>query len=767
MHLLSRLEYEQKFCTIYVYYFLPVPLTEILMQFSNDKEVSQAYVDEKDGRRSIPPPETLVKLPPDGGPEYNRLIFEKSPYLLQHAENPTDWYPWGEEAFLESRNQDKLIFLSIGYSTCHWCHVMAHESFEDQQVAALMNEAFVCIKVDREERPDIDQIYMLVCQAMTGSGGWPLTILMTPDKRPIFSGTYFPKQSHQQRIGMMELVPRISELWKNHREKLLESADQVINFLKQTCATEAGDKLKPSILDTAYHQLSSRFDDIHGGFDSAPKFPSPHNLTFLLSYWHRTGDKRALEMVEKTLHEMRLGGIFDHVGFGFHRYSTDSSWLLPHFEKMLYDQAMLTMAYVETFQATGKEVYARTAREILTYVLRDMTSLEGGFYSAEDADSEGEEGLFYLWTPVELHDLLGKKDGDLFIKLLNVEAVGNFVEEARGETTGRNILHLKTSLAESAEKRNLSEDELNTRWEKSRQKLFKVRQQRIHPFKYYKILTDWNGLMIAALAKGAAALGEPEYAKAARKAVDFIWKKLRDKEGRLLKRYRQGKGGLPAHIEDYAFMVWGLLELYEAVFEVEYLQKAIDLNDRMLTYFWDDENGGLFFTADDPSDLLVRNKEIYDGAVPSGNSVAAFNLLRIGRITGNPDFEEKAIAIGRAFSQAVRQVPAGHTQLMSALNFAFGPSYEVVIAGKSNADDTQAMLKALQRNYFPNKVTLFRPIETAAPSIVELSKCTKFQSGIDGKATAYVCENYACKAPTTDIGEMFELLKTSGGKGAP
>ena len=734
-------------------------LAVILMQFSDGKDASQAYSNEEGGRKAIPQPEALAKLPPDGGPDYNRLVFEKSPYLLQHAHNPVDWYPWGEAAFLKARNEDKPIFLSIGYATCHWCHVMAHESFEDPQVAALMNGAFVCVKVDREERPDIDQIYMSVCQAMTGSGGWPLTVIMTPDRRPFFAGTYFPKQRHYQRIGMVELIPRISELWKNQRGKLFESAEKVVNFLKQNSAAEAGDELDASILDSAYQQLSGRFDDSHGGFGSAPKFPSPHNFTFLLRYWQRSGEKRALEMVEKTLHEMRLGGIFDHVGFGFHRYATDAHWLLPHFEKMLYDQAMLAMAYVETFQATGKENYAQTAREIFTYVLRDMTSPEGGFYSAEDADSEGEEGLFYLWTPEELHGLLGKEDGDLFIELFNVEAGGNFIEEATGEKTGRSIPHLRKSLAELAEEHNLSEDALKARWEKARRKLFAVREKRIHPLKDDKVLTDWNGLMIAAFAKGAVALDEPGYAQAARKAVDFVWEELRDTEGRLLKRYRQGEAGLPAHVEDYAFMVWGLLELYEATFEVEYLQKAMDLNDRMLAYFWDDQNGGLFFATDSLNDLLVRNKEIYDGAAPSGNSVAALNLLRIGRMTANPDLEEKAVAIGRAFSQQVSHVPMGHTQFMSALSFAFGPSYEVVIAGKANADDTRAMLGALQRNYFPNKVTLFRPTEDAAPAITKLAKFAAFQTGIDGKATAYVCKDYACNAPTTDIGEMLKLLK--------
>ncbi|MFQ5637969.1 MAG: thioredoxin domain-containing protein [bacterium] len=730
----------------------------ISMQLVNDEGMSQAQTEEISGRKTIPSPKELAKLPTDGGQDFNRLVFQKSPYLLQHAGNPVDWYPWGEEAFQKAKNEDKPIFLSIGYSTCHWCHVMEHESFEDTDVAALLNEAFVCIKVDREERPDIDQIYMSVAQAMTGSGGWPLTILMTPDKRPFFAGTYFPKNSRYQRIGMVELLPKISELWKNERDKLLESAEKVVAFLQNNTKTEPGDALTEAVLDTAFQQLHSRYDAAHGGFGTAPKFPSPHNFTFLLRYWQRSGDPQALQIVEKTLRQMRLGGIFDHVGFGFHRYSTDSRWLLPHFEKMLYDQALLAMAYVETSQATGKEEFAQTAREIFTYVLRDMTSPEGGFYSAEDADSEGEEGLFYLWTPDALHELLGEKDGDLVIRLFNVEAGGNFVEQATGEKTGHSIMHLQKSLSELAKENDMPQDELKARWEKARKKLFDAREKRIHPLKDDKILTDWNGLMIAALAKGAAALDEPLYAVAARKAADFIWNKLRDQQGRLMKRYRQGEAALPAHVEDYAFVVWGLLELYETTFEVEYLQKAIALNDRMLTGFWDSENGGLFFASDSLNDLLVRTKEIYDGAVPSGNSVAALNFIRIGRMTAKPELEEKAAAIGRAFSNQVRRAPMGFTQLMSAIHFAAGPSYEVVIAGSPGHEDTKAMHKALQQKFFPNKVTLFRPVDSEKPPIVGLAEFTEYQTAINGKATAYVCKNYACNAPTTDIDQMLKLL---------
>ncbi|HEX9596819.1 MAG TPA: thioredoxin domain-containing protein, partial [Anaerolineales bacterium] len=526
------------------------------------------------GVAGIPEQSEIAKLPPDGGEEFNRLIFEKSPYLLQHARNPVDWYAWGPEAFEKARAGDKPVFLSIGYSTCHWCHVMAHESFEDTTVARLMNEAFVCIKVDREERPDVDQIYMSVCQAMTGSGGWPLTVIMAPDKRPFFAGTYFPKKSMHQRIGMTELVPRVADLWRNQRASLLENANKMMDFLKDNANPKAGDPLGAEVLNQAFQQLSGRYDSQFGGFGQAPKFPSPHNFTFLLRYWQRTQEPSALQMVENTLQQMRLGGIYDHVGFGFHRYSTDSQWLLPHFEKMLYDQALLALAYLETFQATGKPEYAATAREIFTYVLRDMTSPEGGFYSAEDADSEGEEGLFYLWREDELRDVLGEEDGDWVITRFGVQEGGNFHDQATGRKTGDSILHLKIPLAPASQKQERGEDAEAERWQTIRQKLFDVREERIHPLKDDKILTDWNGLMVAALSRGAAALSEPEYAAAAARAADFILTRLRTPDGALLKRYRLGEAALPAHADDYAFMIWGLIELYEATFDARHLENA-------------------------------------------------------------------------------------------------------------------------------------------------------------------------------------------------
>jgi uncharacterized protein YyaL (SSP411 family) len=689
---------------------------------------------------------------------YNRLKSEKSPYLLQHARNPVDWYPWGPEAFETARREMKPIFLSIGYSTCHWCHVMEHESFEDPEVARLMNEVFVSIKVDREERPDLDNIYMTVCQMMTGSGGWPLTIVMTPDKKPFFAGTYFPKESRHGRIGMLDLIPRIQEIWMKRHDEVIKSADQIIAALQQHSRNEPGEELGELTLRTAYERLAQRFDEQHGGFGSAPKFPTPHNLLFLLRYWRRSGNEKALGMVEKTLRAMCRGGIYDHVGFGFHRYSTDPLWLVPHFEKMLYDQALLAMAYTEAYQATGKGEYGQTAREVFSYVLRDMRSPKGAFYSAEDADSEGEEGKFYLWTQEEIQHVLSAEEARLVMVAFAVEKGGNFNEETTGKKGGRNILHLKRELHEIASDLKSPEEQLRARVENARAKLFAAREKRVHPHKDDKILLDWNGLMIAALAKGARVLDEPGYAEAAKGALDFIFKNMRNADGRLLHRYRDGQAALRANVDDYTFLIWGMIELYETTFEARYLQTALKLNDDLLKHFWDEKAGGFYFTADDAEKLLVRQKDIYDGAIPSGNSVAALNLLRLGRITAKADFEEKAVKIGRAFSKAVKQMPSAYTQLLLAVDFGLGPSYEVVIVGKWGADDTKAMIRTLRDHFVPNKIVLLRPSGEESPAITRLAGYTKYQSSIDGKATAYVCLNYTCKLPSTDSAKMLEML---------
>jgi len=683
-------------------------------------------------------------------PKHNRLIFQKSPYLLQHAENPVDWYPWSEEAFEKAKKENKPVFLSIGYSTCHWCHVMAHESFEDPEVAKLMNETFVSVKVDREERPDIDSVYMTVCQAMTGNGGWPLTIIMTPNKEPFFTATYIPKEIKFGRVGMLTLIPRIKELWSTRQAEVLSSATQIAASLQNTAPGAPGDSLNEPLLHLAYKQLLERFDGHHGGFGSAPKFPTPHNLLFLLRYWKRTGNEKALNMVEKTLQSMRRGGIYDHVGFGFHRYSTDSRWLVPHFEKMLYD--------TEAYQATKKAEYARTAHEIFTYVMRDMTSPEGVFYSAEDADSEGEEGKFYLWTNDEIQKVLSYERTDLAVRLFNITADGNFADEVTGRKTGRNILHLTRSIEKLASHLNMSVPDLRARIEEIQEELFAYREKRIHPHKDDKILTNWNGLMIAALAKGAQVFDEPRYASAARRATDFILKNVRTSQGRLLHRYRDGEAALVAHVDDYAFLIYGLLELYEATFEVYYLETALRLTEDLVRHFWDHENGGFYFTADDGERLLVRQKEIYDGAVPSGNSVAMLNLLRLGRITASADFEEKAARIGRVFYGNVSQLPSAYTQLMASADFAIGPSYEVVIAGDLQADDTRQMLDAIRGIFVPNKIVILHPSDQKPSLIDDIVPFIKDHSSIDGKATAYVCLDYNCQLPTKDIGSMLELL---------
>ena len=695
---------------------------------------------------------------------HNRLIKESSPYLLQHAANPIDWFPWGTEAFDKARREDKPVFLSIGYSTCHWCHVMEHESFSDQEVAELLNRYFISIKVDREERPDIDQVYMTVTQAITGSGGWPMTIIMTPDKKPFYAGTYFPKNSRWGRPGLMDLLPKIADVWQNDRQKVLTSANEIVQYVTRLNNRIPGDGLDRNILDRANTLLAEIYDPEFGGFGKSPKFPSPHQLSFLLRRYYHTQNQQALEMVEKTLIQMRLGGIYDQVGFGFHRYSTDAQWLVPHFEKMLYDQAMLIMVYIEAYQATGNSFYAGVAEEIITYVLRDMTSKEGGFFSAEDADSEGVEGKFYLWTVREIKKILGDKDAGLWVKTFNVRESGNFQEAGPGTNIDENILHLQKPLPDLAKEYGMSENLLRRRLEDGRQALYQARKKRIHPFKDDKILTDWNGLMIAALAKAGHALDRKEYTAAATKAADFIRQNLTNDKGRLLKRYRQGQAGLPAHLDDYAFMVWGLIELYQTTFDTGFLKSAIALNDRMLSHFWDEQNSGLYMTADDGEKLLVRSKKIYDGAIPSGNSVALLNLIRLGHFTGNTDYLTKAEHIIKAFSTTVEQYPAGHAQLMVALEFTLNPSFELVVVGDPQGKDTHSMLAALRKPFLPQKVVVFRPADKdRAAEIVSIAPFTRSMVTKNGQATAYVCQDFACKLPTTSLDQMLLNLKQSVG----
>jgi hypothetical protein len=688
----------------------------------------------------------------------NSLINEKSPYLLQHSHNPVDWYPWGEAAFEKAKREDKPIFLSIGYSTCHWCHVMERESFADEGVASLINDAFISIKVDREERPDIDNVYMTICQLVTGSGGWPLTIIMSPDKKPFFAATFIPRDSRYGQMGMMDLIPRIRELWQTRREDIVQSAHQIIGALSQLSAQPSSSELGEQILKSAYEHFASSFDARFGGFGRAPKFPTPHNLLFLLRYWKRTGESQALDMVEKTLQAIRLGGIYDHLGFGFHRYSTDPMWLVPHFEKMLYDQALLGMAFVETYQATAKNIYCQTARDIFEYVLRDMTAPWGAFYSAEDADSEEEEGKFYLWSEEEIRSVLNSEDAELIIQLYNFESDGNFYDQAAGKRTGANILHLNEPLSELARKLQMDIEQLELKIEVIRNKLFEVREGRPRPYKDDKVLTDWNGLMIAAFALGSQVFDEPRYAEAAMKAADFIIDKMIASEGRLLHRYRDGQVAISGNINDYAFLIWGLINLYEATFDARYLRNALELNSLILEHFWDDASGAFYFTADGAEELLIRPKEIHDGALPSGNSVAAFNLIRLGRISGSPELETKAIKIFNTLSDQIRRAPQAFTMMLSAFDFAVGPAFEIVIAGNLESNDTRDMLEAIRRPFIPNKVVIFRPDSVELPEIAKIAEFVGNKKTLNGKTTAYICRKYQCKAPTTEIARMMELL---------
>jgi len=677
----------------------------------------------------------------------NRLIHEKSPYLLQHAYNPVNWYPWSNEAFDKAKQEDKPVLLSIGYSTCHWCHVMAKESFEDEEVADLLNKYFVSIKVDREERPDIDQIYMNACHAMTGQGGWPLTVFMTSSKEPFFAGTYFPKRGRWGRPGLIELIEQLSHMWERDKKSIISTGKKVTQVIQNQSDNVSGE-LDESSITEAYKDFERRFDEEYGGFGSSPKFPTPHNLIFLLRYWHKTKDRKAFKMVEKTLDNMAKGGIFDHVGFGFHRYSTDRKWKIPHFEKMLYDNALLAYVYTEAFEATSLKKYELVARKIFTYVLRDMSSAEGGFFSAEDADSEGEEGKFYVWSDDEVREILGEEDGNWFCDIYDISDEGNF--------EGMSI----PNLIDSPFYESLDGDcESMEKAEQLREKLFLHRENRIHPHKDDKILTSWNGLMVAALAKGARVLKEDKLVEIAVDATKFIFAKLQRKDGRLFARYRDGHAAFLAYLDDYAFLVWGLLELYESTYDVEFLQKALEINRYMLELFRDEKQGGLFLSGIDSEKLIVRPKEIYDGALPSGNSVAALNLLKLSRITGDTNLSDIAQELFSAFAVSVSTHPSAHSFLLTALQFALWSSREIVIVGKENLTDTRAMLQRIRSFYMPNAITVLNPGGEEGEKVGKLIPFVKEMMPLEGKTTAYICENYICQSPTTDVEYLSRVLK--------
>ena len=693
----------------------------------------------------------------------NKLIYEKSPYLLQHAHNPVDWHAWNDETFARATAENKPVFLSIGYATCHWCHVMERESFENQEVAARLNDYFVCIKVDREERPDIDNVYMIACQMLTGSGGWPLNIFMTPDKRPFFAATYMPRNNSFGRIGLVELSQRISELWSSQPDKIYESATSVSEALQRASDFKPSDEPDLALLDRALKQLEDSYDSTAGGFERAPKFPTPHRLSFLLRCHNRTDSASALEMVTHTLDAMRLGGIWDHVGHGFHRYSTDVEWLLPHFEKMLYDQAMISIAYLEAHQLTGIQQYAATAEEIFEYVSRDLRSDSGAFYSAEDADSEGEEGRFYVWSLDELKDILGAAQTEMWATIFNCNPAGNYTDEATGRRTGTNILHLKKPFEEWARILGMPEEDLKAEWQTVRQKLFNYRSRRIRPLLDDKILCDWNGLMIAALATGGRVLQKPAFTEAAEMAAAFILEHMQDQYGRLFHRYREEDLAVPALASDYAYLIYGLLSLYQSTLNLCYAEEALHLQTEMMTKFWDETRGGFFLTAAENAELPIRPKEFYDGATPSANSISLMNLLVLYRLTGDHRWERRSQEMVAAFGGPASTHPTGFAFFLTALDYALCPGQEIVISGSEGKADVQLLIATLQQRFSPNTVVMLKNNGNA-------DRLAKFAGYTDGlqlaqdHATAHICKTSACKDSTTDIQSLIEQLQSSNPK---
>jgi uncharacterized protein YyaL (SSP411 family) len=700
------------------------------------------------------------------GKKANRLINEKSPYLLQHAFNPVDWYAWGDEAFEKARAEDKPIFLSVGYSTCHWCHVMEHESFEDSAIAALMNEYFVCIKVDREERPDVDKVYMAAVQAMTGSGGWPMSVWLTPDLKPFFGGTYFPPAARYGRAGFPDVLKRIHELWVDERVKLMESAQQMSAMLQSYASVGAPDSaLDDSLLGHGYQAFRASYDPQFGGFGGAPKFPRPSVFNFLLRYHRRSGAKEALEMSLHTLRQMARGGMYDQIGGGFHRYSVDEQWRVPHFEKMLYDQAQLVCSYIDAYQITGDEYFSKITRDVLNYVQRDMTDANGGFFSAEDADSAPDstapdhkvEGAFYLWRLPEVEALLGKEAATIFSAYYDIREGGNALADPQGEFGDGCILYVANDAAEMAKKSGKRVDEIEQVLREGRQKLFAAREKRLRPHLDDKILTSWNGLMISAFARAAQALDEPRYLSAAQNAARFILEKLYDPHSQnLLRRFRDGEAKFPAHLDDYAFFAQGLIDLYETDFDFSWLAHAKGLTEAQVRLFWDEQDGGFFDNAGNDKSILLRAKEDYDGAEPSGNAVAAMNLLRLSQFLNRDEWREMAEKTLNLFSGRVAQIPTARPQMLAAVDLALAKPRQIIIAGDRHSPDTQALLHEVRRRYLPNNILLI--VDGHQTVLAEYVPVVKSMTQLDGRATAYVCEDFACELPTNDPEKLAQLL---------
>ncbi len=725
-------------------------------------------------------PVSVAQVPPvakASAPRYrytNRLIHEKSPYLLLHAHNPVDWYPWGEEAFAKARRENKPIFLSVGYYTCHWCHVMNRESYSNPEIAALLNRWFVPIKVDREERPDVDAVYMSFIEATTSSGGWPMNVFLTPDLKPFFGGTYLTPEDRYGRPGLRTILPRIAEMWSKERDQVARSANQITQELQKTITppTGAGETLSPAVLDKTYEQIKQGYDAKYGGFGTAPKFPRPAALEFLLRYWKRTGNKDALDMALNTLRAMAAGGIHDQLGGSFHRYSTDIYWRVPHFEKMLYDQAQLARVYTEAYQITRDQFFADVARGVLDFVLREMRAPESGLYSALDADSQIErgkpehgEGAFYTWKAAEILGLLGDQRAAIFDFTYGVREQGNVhtEQDIEGWLHGKNVLYQEHSPAETATKFGIREDDVRRMLEESRAKLFAARGLRPHPPVDTKVITSWNGLMISALARASQVFGDPRYLKVAEDAANFLRQRLYDPAtGRLKRRYRDGSVQIDGYLDDYAFLIQGTLDLYEASFDLRLLPWALRLQQTQDQLFWDEKAGGYFATSGKDPSIVLRVRGAYDGAEPSPNSVSALNLLRLWQITDRQSWKEKADKTLTAFSSQLENYPESMPYMASALDFRLSKHIQIVIAGAPGAQDTRNLLQLVWRRFIPNRILLLADGERGQRRLARWLPLISSVRMKNGRATAYICENYVCNLPTSDPKMVAKLLGAAG-----
>ena len=742
--------------------------------------LSSCHPNEKpaSGPTPLPTGAALAALPPDGGPTFNRLVFEQSPYLLQHARNPVDWYPWGDAAFEKARRENKPIFLSIGYSTCHWCHVMEHESFESDTIAALLNRDFIPIKVDREERPDVDAVYMTYVQATTGGGGWPMSVWLTPELKPILGGTYFPPDDRYGRPGFAAILQQVAKAWSENRERIVSSSDNVLARLREhTSSTNDAVPLAPDILDAAYAQLKSTYEPDFGGFGDAPKFPRPAAPNFMLRYYnsnhrppapHRAegSGAGALAMTTFTLRKMAEGGMYDQLGGGFHRYSVDARWHVPHFEKMLYDQGQLVCTYLDAYQLTHDPFLADVVRGTLGYILRDMTGPHGEWFSAEDADSplpenpaKQSEGAFYVWEHPQITAALAPESAAIFNFHYGIQPNGNVISDPHGEFPRKNVLMVFHTLDDTAQQFGKTPQEIETNLATARATLLQLRNQRPRPHRDDKTITAWNGLMLSGFARAYQVLDDPAYRDAALRAAAFLRKELVDpKSGNLLRRYRAGKAGIDAYAEDYAFLIQGLLDLYEAAFNIEHLEWAITLQEKQNARFWDSEHGGYFRTAGNDPSVLLRMKEDYDGAEPAANSIAALNLLRLAHMTNRPEFLDRADKLFAAFSARLQATPHAMPQLLAAFDYRLAKPRQIVIAGQPGAADTAALLRAVHARFIPNKVLLLADGAAGQKFLAQHNALFTTLAPQHNQATAYICENFTCRLPTPSPAKVTAIL---------